>query len=190
MKLKALVLALFVAGVGASFALADDGGTGSTTTTTSTSTSGGHGKSAEHGKAAEHSKSEEHGKKDAKAAAACHQVSLVLKGTFVSAAADSFVMNVTKGNHHASALAGKPATIGVDSKTKVKRHGHATLADLKAGDRLHVKVRGCKGADLAAAKLVASKVDAHPAGDAADDEDKDEQKTTTTATTTTTTAKP
>ena len=146
MKLKALLLALFVAGIGASAALAEKGPkpkhrTGTQTTTSTT----------------------EHGKRDHRKTDACKpNVSLVLKGTFVSAGADSFVMTVAKANKHARALAGKDATVKVDSETRFRRQGHAKLADLRKGDRVMVQVRACKKASESVV-LLARRVDARPA---------------------------
>jgi hypothetical protein len=162
MKTMALMLSLLGAGLGASFALA----------------SPGHG----HG----------HGKGDAATstsatstlqARACKPtVSYVLNGTFVAAGADgsSFSMTVAHANHHAKALGASP-TMSVDAKTRIVRSGKkAGLADLRAGDRLNVQARGCKGlaADSTPA-LVAKRVVAHPA--------KAAPGATTTMTTTTTT---
>jgi hypothetical protein len=136
MKVKALVLALFVAGVGASFALAEDGGSGSTastSTTTGTTTT-----------------KEEHGKD-------CRK--LELKGTLASASGTSFVMNVVKANQPGDALEGKPATIAVDAKTRVRWEGVGTFAGPNAGDRLNVLAVQCTSSGAA---LVARKVDARP----------------------------
>jgi hypothetical protein len=132
MKLKALVLALFVAGIGASFALAEDGGSGSTTSTGTTTT-------------------KEHGGKD------CRK--LELKGTLVSAAGSSFVMNVVKASKAGDALERKPATIVVDAKTRVRWEGVGTFAGPNAGDRLNVLAQRCTSTGDA---LVARKVDARP----------------------------
>jgi hypothetical protein len=129
MKLKALVLTLFVAGFGASFALAEDGGSGSTTSTSTTTTAG----------------------KD------CRK--LELKGTLASGSGTSFVMNVVKANKAGDALEGKPATIAVDAKTRVRWEGVGTFAGPNAGDRLNVLAVQCTSTGDA---LVARKVDARP----------------------------
>ena len=172
MKLKALVLALFVAGLCASFALADNGSAGSTTSTSTTTTSTSAGE--HHG-----------GKKDA---GACHAFTVELKGSLVSVGSASFVMDVKRANHHGHDLAGKQATIAVDDKTRMERHGAAQLADLKVGDRLSVQARACRAQDASApaapAQLVARKVNASPAK-AADAKDDGEHSTTTTTTTST-----
>jgi len=147
MKLKALVLALFVAGLGASFALADDGGSGSTTSTGTTTTK------------------EEHGGKD------CRK--LELKGTLASSSGTSFVMNVVKASKAGDALEGKPATIGVDAKTRVRWEGVGTFAGPNAGDRLNVLAQKCTSTGDA---LVARKVDARPPKAAKAEASKGEQK--------------
>lgn len=136
MKVKALVLALFVAGIGASFALAEDGGSGSTTST-STTTTGTTSK-------------EDHGKD-------CRK--LELKGTLASSSGTSFVMNVVKASKAGDALEGTPTTIAVDAKTRVRWEGVGTFAGPNAGDRLNVLAVRCTSTGDA---LVARKVDARP----------------------------
>jgi hypothetical protein len=98
------------------------------------------------------------------------KVTVVLKGTFVSASASSLSMNVTRSNRWGRAYktAGS-ASVALDVKTKVRGKGMKSvddLADLKAGDRLLVQARACK-ADLAdeavPAALTAVRVVAHPA---------------------------
>ena len=154
-KVKAIALALFVAGFCASYAFAGNGhgngnghGKGGDTTSTSATTTVTHGKAK------------------GKDASACKpNVAFVLNGTFVSAAADgSFSMTVTHANHHAKAL-GSPVTIATDAKTTVRKNGtKVTVADLVAGDRLNVQARGCKNAPAGTAQtLVAKRVVAHPA---------------------------
>jgi hypothetical protein len=129
--------------------------------------------------------------KAAKATSCKPKVAFVLKGTYVSGSADasgvgSFAMQVTKANKHGRAFAGKQATIKTDASTKIRRAGKATLADLKAGDRLNVHVRGCKGADPATLELVAKRVVAkRPGGEAGTTTGTTTTGTTTTGTTTT-----
>jgi hypothetical protein len=90
------------------------------------------------------------------------KVSYILKGTLTSLGDTSFHMNVTKANHHGRALLGD-REITVNDSTKFRRKGHATMADLVAGDRLKVQVRGCKAGDPATMELLAKRVVAHPA---------------------------
>ena len=71
-------------------------------------------------------------------------------------------MNVTKSNRHGRAFRGD-REITVNDHTRFRRMGHATMADLAAGDRLKVQVRGCKHGDLATMGLLAKRVAAHPA---------------------------
>jgi uncharacterized protein DUF5666 len=166
MKLKALILALFVAGLASSFALASPppgkGPKGSTSTSTSTSTDG----------------------TTQAATPACKPVvSFILKGSVESVAADSFTMKAEKGNSHFRKLElPNPVTVKVDAKTKF--NGHRKLADLKAQDRVNVQVRGCKKADAATFVLLAKRVSVHGAKDASDDDDDAPATTTATATTT------
>lgn len=123
MKLKALFLALAVAGAGASFALADDGhhkaaDSTSTATTTGTTTT-------------------------TQEAPKCPRVEL--KGTFGTAGAGSFTMTVTRTNDEAHALAGQTATVVVDAKTRVSWEGVGTLNGPNAGDLVVVHARQCGG---------------------------------------------
>jgi hypothetical protein len=90
------------------------------------------------------------------------KVSFILKGTLTSPGDTSFHMNVTKANRHGRAFLGD-REITVNDKTKFRRKGHATMADLVAGDRLKVQVRGCKHGDPATMELLAKRVVAHPA---------------------------
>ena len=78
----------------------------------------------------------------------------------------SFVLTVKKSNRHGGAYkqAGT-ATINLDAKTKVRRHGAKNLGALTPNDRVHVTAMVCK-ADLkdgATPELTARKVGAHPA---------------------------
>lgn len=125
MKLKALFLALAVAGAGASFALADDGHhkasgtttTGTTTTTTTTTTTS-------------------EGPK-------CPRFEL--KGTFGTAGTGSFTMTVTRANDEAQSLVGHTATVAVDAKTRVSWEGVGTLTGPNTGDLVVVHARQCGG---------------------------------------------
>lgn len=138
MKIKVVVLSLFVAGLGASYALADNGKPkhgSSEATSTSTSTT--------------QTTTREHGKGKPQNPGVCKPVvSFVLNGTFVAAGADgsSFSMAVTHANRFGKTLGATP-TVTTDAKTRIRRLGKpATLADLQAGDRLNVQLRGCKNA--------------------------------------------
>jgi hypothetical protein len=182
MNLKALLMALFVAGLVASFAVAapppgkGKGKEESASTATSTSTTDVQDKRKGKGK--------QKGEAAVTGATCKPVVTFVLKGEFVSGSADaegagSFVMEVKQSNAHGWHLRGEEVTVHVDAKTKIRRRGRAELSDLEVGDRLNVHVRACKktageGAgttDAAAApKLVAKQVVAHPAKAAAEDE--------------------
>ena len=134
MKLKALILALFLAGVASSFALAGPPPSKGTNDASSTGTT------------------------TQAAAPACKpHVSFILKGTVESVAADSFTMHAAGGNSHFRKLKlTNPVNVVVDAKTRF--NGHRKLADLKAEDRVNVQVRGCKKADAATFVLLAKRV--------------------------------
>jgi hypothetical protein len=97
------------------------------------------------------------------------QVTVVLRGTFVSASAGSLSMNVVGANRWGRAwkTAGT-ASVALDQKTKVRGNGMKTVADLaklKLDDRVLVQARSCK-ADLAndaTPALTAVRIVAHPA---------------------------
>jgi hypothetical protein len=127
MKLKALFLALAVAGAGASFALADDSTGGSTTTgttgtTTTTSTSD------------------------------CRRFHL--HGTLASVSASSFSVNVTKGSDAVHAAAGSAVTVAVTADTRVSWSGRGALTGPNAGDSVRVSGKQC-GSTLTARSVEA-----------------------------------
>ena len=109
------------------------------------------------------------------------KIAVVLKGTLVSASANSLSMNVTGANRWGRAYkdAGT-ASVTLDTNTKVRGGGMKTvaylLADLKQGDRVLVQARVCKD-DLkdpnAKPPLTASKVIGHPAKPDNNQEDDD-----------------
>lgn len=148
MKLKALLLALVVAGLTASYALADDGGhgkgkgksghglvasTSADTTTTTGDDADGDDDGAHEGKA----------KAKAKQETCRPSFSVNLAGKVATApSADSFALLVSKGNAHGRKLAGKQLTVDA-SHAKVVKHGKRKAADLAAGDRVLVKARAC-----------------------------------------------
>jgi hypothetical protein len=109
------------------------------------------------------------------------KITVVLKGSLVSASATSLSMNVTGANRWGRAYedAGT-AGVTLDPKTKVRGNGMKSvvdlLAELKAGDRVLVQARVCK-ADLKDANakppLTASKVIGHPAKAESNEEDDD-----------------
>lgn len=96
MKLKLLLLALFVAGLAGALALATPSGADTGTTTTGTTTTSKHGK-------------KEHGDKPK-----CSHVEL--KGT---AASSSIAITVTRGSKHADALVGKQVSLSVAGDVSV-----------------------------------------------------------------------
>lgn len=136
MKLKALFLALAVAGVGASFGLTDTGrsDTGATTTgapTTTATTSATTTTTSSDG---------------------CKRFEL--KGTLASASASSFTVNVTKGNKEAKGLAGTTATVAVTADTRVSWSGRGTLTGPNAGDTVQANGKQC-GTTLTASRVEA-----------------------------------
>jgi hypothetical protein len=148
MRSKALLLVLFVAGLAVSAAVAApaDRGKGRTDATTTAETS-------------------ERAAKGKRGDAPCRpRRSVVLRGTFVAPGAGGFAMEVTGGNRLGRKLAGTQVTVLVVEHTRIRRYGRAELAELQAGDRLHVKGRACK-LDSQAMTLVAKRVVAHtPSG--------------------------
>jgi hypothetical protein len=129
MKLKALFLALAVAGAGASFALADDSTGGSTTTgttaatTASTTTSDG-----------------------------CRRFHL--SGTLASVSASSFSVTVKKGSSAVKSSAGSAVTVAVTADTRVSWSGRGTLTGPNVGDTVKVNGKVC-GTALTASKVQA-----------------------------------
>jgi len=81
---------------------------------------------------------------------------IVLKGEFVAAGAGGFAMKVSGGNRPAKRLTGTQVTVLVDERSRFKGKKDA-LADLVAGDRIHVQGRVCK-AEGAAGAVLARKV--------------------------------
>ena len=96
-------------------------------------------------------------------------VTVVLRGTFVSASSTSLSMSVVGANHWGQAWkkAGT-ASVTLTPDTKIRGNGMKAVADLsklKNGDRVLVQARSCK-ADLGAASpptLTAVRVVGHPA---------------------------
>lgn len=132
MKLKALLLALGLAGLGAAFVLTDTGRsetgttgtttTGTTTTSTTTSSDG------------------------------CSRFEL--RGTLATVSASSFTVTVAKGSKAAKALVGTTATVAVGADTRVSWSGRGTLTGPNAGDGVEVSGKAC-GAALTASRVEA-----------------------------------
>jgi hypothetical protein len=135
MKFKALLLALALAGIGASFGLTDSGRsdtgttTGATTTTTSSTTT-----------------------TTTTSSDGCRRFEL--RGTLASVSATSFSVNVTKGNKAAKGVAGTTVTVAVTADTRVSWSGRGTLTGPNQGDTVQVNGKQCGTA------LTASKVEA------------------------------
>ena len=186
MKLKALLAAVFVAGLVVSMAVAapaEHGKGKSGTTAADTSSTGGDttttGEAGQKGK----------GKKKGHAKwAGCHpRRAAVLVGDFAGAGTDSFAMSVDGGNRVGKKLYGKQVTVMVTDSTKFRRSGKAKLADLQTGDLVLVQGKACK-LDATALTLVAKKVVVlSPSDDDEDDEDDEDEGTTTSTTETTST---
>jgi hypothetical protein len=82
-------------------------------------------------------------------------------------AASALTVDVTRANRwgRAYVAASQPTSVGVDEDTKVRRQGKKTLGDLLSGDRVLVQARACKAdlVDEAIPALTAVRVVAHPA---------------------------
>ena len=150
MKLKALFLALAVAGAGSSFALADDGHGGggghdgdhhrsSTTTTTATTTTA----------------------TTTTTPTGCLRVEL--RGTLASVSATSFTLTVKQADEADQALVGQTATIAVDASTRVEWEGQGTLTGPNVGDQARVKAFSCPGSTAGTTTLTAKSVRANGA---------------------------
>jgi hypothetical protein len=133
MKFKALLLALALAGLGASFGLTATGrsDTGTTTTGDTTTTSETTTTTAGDG---------------------CRKFEL--KGALASVAASSFTVNVTKGNKAAKGVAGTTVTVAVSADTKVSWSGRGTLTGPNVADTVSVNGKQC-GTTLTASKVEA-----------------------------------
>lgn len=132
MKLKALVMTLATAALGVSVAAATA--------------------SPSHGKPPHPGAQKPKPAKPSSSTKPCKGRQVVLTGTYVSGSAGSdgagsFAMVVKRTNRPGRRLglvAGSQVSVDVDAHTKYRRHGHASLADLVANDRLNVKARACK----------------------------------------------
>ena len=76
---------------------------------------------------------------------------VVLQGEFVSGSADasgagSFVLLVQRASKHGRSLRGRQVTVEVDGRTRYGRRGEAAHADLNAEDRVVVHARAARGA--------------------------------------------
>jgi hypothetical protein len=133
MKLKALFLALAVAGVGASFGLTDTGRsdsgttTGATTTTTSSTTT-------------------------TTSTDGCRRFEL--KGTLASVSASAFTVTVTKGNKATKDVTGTTVSVAVSADTRVSWSGRGTLTGPNTGDSVQAEGKQC-GTILTASQVEA-----------------------------------
>ena len=154
MKLKALLLALFVAGFSASFALADDGG---------------HGKGKGGSDDAQAAVATTHG---AKAKPCRPRLELELRGTVASASDSSLALAVTKGRAQGAKLDGTQLTLDLS-------HAHVR-GTLVSGGTVRAHARACVDLAAGTVTLVATQVKAGPAKD----DDGGDGTTSTTTTTT------
>jgi hypothetical protein len=181
MKLKTILVAVFVAGLAVSVAVAAPAEKGKGRNGTTAATTGGDTGTTTTGETGHKGKGKRkgHGRK-----AECKpNRAAVLVGDFAAAGDASFAMTVKGGNRVGKKLAGKQVTVSVGEGTKIRRSGKATLADLKAGDLLLVQGRACK-LDAVALTLVAKKVVVLSPSDDEDDEDEDTDEGTTSTSTT------
>jgi hypothetical protein len=117
MKLKAIFLALAVAGAGASYALADDGhSSGGTTSTAASGTTTNQD---------------------------CRRFHL--RGTLVSVAGSSFTINVVQGNHAVAGATGTPVVVAITPDTRVIWSGRGLLSGPNPGDNAWVNGKQCGG---------------------------------------------
>jgi hypothetical protein len=157
MKLKALLLALFVAGLAVAGGIASPAAVGETTPTptpTPTPTTSTDDGSKAKGKDAAQAR------RKAKAAArltACRPArKIVLGGEFVAAATGGFTLKAMRGNKLGKPWKDRTATVLLDDKSKL--HGKKrALADFAAGDRIVVQGYACK-ADAVAGSMLARRV--------------------------------
>jgi hypothetical protein len=169
MKLKAMLLALFVAGLTASFALADDG----------------HGK-GDKGKSEDRTTSvrrSEDKKGDRATTARCRpSVEVELRGTVAAApTASALVVLVTRGGAEGASLAGKQLTFDTTGARKPSA--------LASGDLVQVKGRACVDLVAGTAKLVAERVESGKGEPRSTSTTTTSTSTTTTVATTSTTAR-
>ena len=159
MKLKALLLALAVAGVSSSFALAEDGHGGghggghdgdqhrSSTTTTATTTATSPSTTTTVTSPATPSN--------------CRR--LELRGTLASVSPTAFTLVVRRTSDAGRLLVGQTVAIGVDAKTRVEWEGTGTLIGPNVGDQARVKALSCPGTTAGSSTLTAMSVRAHGA---------------------------
>ena len=154
MKLKALLLALAVAGVSSSFALAEDGHGGghdgdqhrSSTATTATTTATSPSTTTT---------------TTATSPADCRR--LELSGTLASVSPTAFTLVVRRTSDAGRLLVGQTVAIGVDAKTRVEWEGTGTLIGPNVGDQARVKALSCPGTTAGSSTLTAMSVRAHGA---------------------------
>jgi hypothetical protein len=155
MRSKALLTVLLAAGLAVSAALAaPPPGKGNAKAVAAT---------AKAAPASAKGKGKGQAKQAARRAACRPNVAFVLRGDYVSGSADaegagSFAMVVKHANKHARPLEDRQVTVKTDAATKVRRQGKKTLADVMAGDRVNVHVRGCRSADASTMELLARQV--------------------------------
>lgn len=181
MKLKALLAAVFVAGLAVSVAVAAPAEHGKGKSGTTAAESSGTGGETTGTTTGEARRGKKHG--HARWEHCRPRRSAVLVGDFAAPGESSFAMSVRGGNRVGKKLSGKQVTVNVTDGTKFRRSGKAKLADLQAGDLLLVQGKACK-LDATALTLVAKKVVVlSPSDDDEDDEDEHEGTTTSTSTT-------
>jgi hypothetical protein len=177
MKLKALLLALFVAGLALAVGIASPAAVGETTPTPTTMTDDGSNAEGSNAKGKDAAQARRRAKAAARLTACKPRRKIVLGGEFVAAATGGFTLKAMRGNKLGKAWKDKTATVLLDDKSKL--HGKKrALADFAAGDRIVVQGYACK-ADAVAGSMLARRVLNKGPKPAAD------EGTTTTATVTT-----
>jgi hypothetical protein len=136
MKLKALLLALAVAGGAAAFGLTDTGRSDTGTTTAATTTTSGTTTTSRAGKD-------------------CRRFEL--HGTLASVSSQAFSVAVTKGDKAAKGATGTTVALVVTADTRVSWSGQGTMTGPNVGDSVQVNGQQCGGSTGA---LTALKVEA------------------------------
>jgi hypothetical protein len=74
-------------------------------------------------------------------------------------------VNVTGGNHFATAFKSKSISVALATSTKINRQGDHNAANLKSGDKVNIRARSCKAdlANNAMPSLTATRINARPA---------------------------
>jgi hypothetical protein len=108
------------------------------------------------------------GKHPATGAGCKPAVAVILRGSLAADAGTSptsVSVNVTGGNHFATAFKSKSISVALATSTKINRQGDHNAANLKSGDKVNIRARSCKAdlANNAMPSLTATRINARPA---------------------------